>query len=81
MELLWHWFSDIEAYNSLRDLEAAWESVLRVEVTDIELETNPELMKVAQPDDRVILLGFEVKATLFTGMITLCYPLSVIQLV
>jgi len=61
-------------------LEATWEPVSRIEATDIQLETNPERMKVAQADDKVILFGFEVNATLFSGMMTLCYPSSVVPL-
>jgi len=65
----------------IEELEMAWEPVCRLEAYGIEWDTNPEQMKVTQSDDQVIVLGFEVKATRFTGMITLCYPSSILQLV
>ena len=68
-------------FRIVEDLEMAWQPVFRLQVCEMEWETNPELIKIAQPDDKVIVLGFEVKTTLFSGMITLCHPPSIIQLV
>lgn len=66
---------------AIRDLESAWEPASRVDITDIELETIPSQIKVAEPDDKVIVLRFEVNATHLSGMISLCYPPSIIKLI
>lgn len=38
---------------TLADLEATWKPLLKVRVSDAELETNPEFMQVAGPSDTV----------------------------
>jgi len=63
----------------IEDLEATWEPILRVEVTDIELETNPEFMQITAPSEIVILLAFEVNSTNASGLISLCYPFFTLE--
>jgi flagellar motor switch protein FliM len=59
---------------TLADLEATWEALLRIQVTDAELETNPEFMQVAAPSDTVVLIAFEVNSQHASGLVNLCYP-------
>jgi flagellar motor switch protein FliM len=59
---------------TLTDLEATWESLLKIQVSDAELETNPEFMQVAAPSDTVVLIAFEVNSTHASGLVNLCYP-------
>ena len=59
---------------ALADLEATWEGLLKIQVTDAELETNPEFMQVAAPSDTVILIAFEVNFQHASGLVNLCYP-------
>ncbi len=63
----------------IEDLEATWEPILRVEITDIELETNPEFMQITAPSEIVILLAFEVNSTNCTGLVSLCYPFFTLE--
>ncbi|MCZ6632921.1 MAG: flagellar motor switch protein FliM [bacterium] len=58
----------------LADLEATWEALLKIQVSDAELETNPEFMQMAAPSDTVILIAFEVNSQHASGLVTLCYP-------
>ncbi|MBT3605186.1 MAG: flagellar motor switch protein FliM [Candidatus Latescibacteria bacterium] len=58
----------------LANLEAAWEALLKIQVTDAELETNPEFMQVAAPSDTVILIAFEVNSQHASGLVNLCFP-------
>ena len=60
--------------NSLVDLEATWEALLKVRVTDAELETNPEFMQVADSAATVLLVAFEVHSQHASGLVQLCYP-------
>ncbi len=63
----------------IENLEATWEPILRVEITDIELETNPEFMQITAASEVVILLGFEVNAPHASGLISLCYPFFTLE--
>jgi flagellar motor switch protein FliM len=63
----------------IEDLEATWEPVKRVDVTDIELETNPEFMQITAASEIVILLAFEVNSTNASGLISLCYPFFTLE--
>ena len=57
------------------DLEAAWENILSIQISDVALETNPEFIQVAPPSDQAFLVGFETNSTNVSGLIQLCYPL------
>ena len=63
----------------IEDLEATLEPILRVEITDIELETNPEFMQITAASEIVILLAFEVNSTNGSGMVSLCYPFFTLE--
>lgn len=58
----------------LADLEATWEPLLKTQVSDAELETNPEFMQVSAPSDTVMLIAFEVNSQHASGLVNLCYP-------
>ena len=58
----------------VEDLEATWEPVVRAEISDIELETNPEFMQITAASEIVILLAFEVNSTNASGLVSLAYP-------
>lgn len=58
----------------IEDLEATWEPILRIEIVDNELETNPEFLRVTAANEIVILLAFEVKMPYASGLISLVYP-------
>ena len=59
---------------TLTDLETTWEALLKIQVSDAELETNPEFMQVAAPSDTVVLIAFEVNSQQVSGLVNLCYP-------
>jgi flagellar motor switch protein FliM len=63
----------------IEDLEATWEPILRVEIYDIELETNPEFMQITSPSEIVILLAFEVNSTNASGLVSVCYPFFTLE--
>ena len=63
----------------VEDLEATWEPILRVEISDIELETNPEFMQITASSEIVILLAFEVNATNMSGLVSVCYPFFTLE--
>jgi flagellar motor switch protein FliM len=63
----------------IEDLEATWEPILEVEISDIELETNPEFMQITAASEIVILLAFEVNSTNASGLVSLCYPFFTLE--
>ncbi|MBI2503853.1 MAG: flagellar motor switch protein FliM [Candidatus Latescibacteria bacterium] len=63
----------------IEDLEATWEPILRVEISDVELETNPEFMQITAASEIVILLAFEVNSTNASGLVSLCYPFFTLE--
>jgi len=63
----------------VEDLEATWEPILRVEISDIELETNPEFMQITAASEIVILLAFEVRSANASGLVSLCYPFFTLE--
>ncbi len=64
---------------AVADLEATWEPILQVEISDIELETNPEFMQITAASEIVILLAFEVNSTHMSGLVSLCYPFFTLE--
>ena len=63
----------------IEDLEATWEAILRVEISDIELEVNPEFMQITAASEIVILLAFEVNSSNASGLVSLCYPFFTLE--
>ncbi|MEK7204169.1 MAG: flagellar motor switch protein FliM, partial [candidate division NC10 bacterium] len=64
---------------TMEDLETTWEPLLKIQVSDAELETNPEFMQVASPSDTVILIAFEVNSQHASGLVNLCYPFFTLE--
>ncbi|MFA6108258.1 MAG: flagellar motor switch protein FliM [Candidatus Latescibacterota bacterium] len=58
----------------IEDLETTWEPIVRIEIADNELETNPEFLRVTAANEIVILLAFEVNMPRASGLISLAYP-------
>ena len=62
------------ARRSLADLEGTWETLLKVQVREAELETNPEFMMMADSSASVLVIAFEVNSQHASGLVQLCYP-------
>jgi len=67
------------AKRMIEDLEATWQPLLRVAISDVELETNPEFIQATPGHEIVVLLAFEVKTPHASGLISLCYPFFTIE--
>lgn len=63
----------------MENLEAAWKPIADVQITDAQLETNPNLMQIAERNEWVVLVAFEINGPDFSGLKTLCYPDSTLQ--
>lgn len=60
-------------------LETAWKPVGEVQITDAELESDPNLMNIVERGEWVVLVAFEVNGPDFSGLVTLCYPDSTLE--
>ncbi|MEE2727982.1 MAG: flagellar motor switch protein FliM [Candidatus Latescibacterota bacterium] len=67
------------AKRMIEDLEATWEPVFPVEISDVELETNPEFMQITAANEIVVLLAFEVNTSNASGLVSLCYPFFTLE--
>ena len=67
------------AKRCFEDLEAIWQPMCSVEITDVELETNPEFMQITAPSEVVVLLAFEIKMPHASGLLSLCYPFFTLE--
>jgi flagellar motor switch protein FliM len=67
------------AKRMIEDIEATWEPILPVEISDVELETNPEFMQITAANEIVILLAFEMNTPNASGLISLCYPFFTLE--
>jgi len=56
----------------VEDLETTYDPILRTEISDIELETNPEFMQITHASEVVILLAFEVNSANASGLVSQC---------
>ena len=64
---------------TLEDLETTWETLLKIQMSDAELETNPEFMQAAAPSDTVLLIAFEVNSQHASGLVNFCYPFFTLE--
>lgn len=63
----------------LNDLEKAWNKVHPVTLQYVRTEINPQYVRIASPDDDILILPFGVSFEEFTGMATFCIPFSIIE--
>lgn len=57
-----------------RDLERAWENIVRIKVEQKSLETNPQFIQIVPPGETVVVVSFQIKLFRSTGLLTVCYP-------
>jgi len=61
------------------ELEKAWKNIHPVKPKYIRGEVNPQFARVLQPEETVIVTGFNVEMENLSGKILFCYPLSALQ--
>lgn len=63
----------------LRELEAAWDNVLKLELEIERVESNPQLVQIVPPNEVVVLISFELTIGDVRGMTNLCIPFNSIE--
>jgi flagellar motor switch protein FliM len=61
------------------DLEATWEPITTIKVTDVTFETNPEFIQVASASEPVIVVAFEAHCNNVSSLVHLCYPIGTLD--
>ncbi len=61
------------------ELERAWRNITPVKPKYLRGEVNPQFARVLQPEETVIVTGFNVELENLSGRILFCYPLSSLQ--
>ena len=64
---------------AIEDLEAAWESVYKIDCNFVRTEVNPQFVGIVPPTDVVIASAFDVELENANGTITLVIPYATIE--
>ncbi|MEX2119320.1 MAG: flagellar motor switch protein FliM [Pirellulales bacterium] len=63
----------------LDELQRAWENVIELELAVVRVESNPQLVEIAAPNEVVVLIRFELTVGDARGMMNLCLPFNSIE--
>jgi flagellar motor switch protein FliM len=61
---------------ALRELEYAYETLVRVEAEIVQQEFNPQFAQIAAPSDMVLVVSFELRIGEKRGTATICVPFA-----
>ena len=60
-------------------MEEVWETIVKAQFRVKEMESNPQLVQIVQPNEPVVVVGFELKMGGRAGTMSLCIPYNVIE--
>ena len=63
----------------LRELDYAFESLVKIETSIVQLESNPQFAQIAAASDMVVVATFDVRIGSKESTATLCLPFAVLQ--
>lgn len=67
------------AERSLQIMRDAWREQINIAPEIVRYESDPEMLEVAKPDDAVLLANYEIRSGGFTGYITTCFPMELLD--
>jgi len=56
------------------ELERTWSSVVKMQIRQVSLESNPQFVQIVPPGETVIVISMQVKMLGNSGLLTICYP-------
>ena len=62
-------------HDILAELQRAWEPVVPTIFGNVQIETDPRLVRVTAPDALIVLVGLEIVSVEHSGLIPVAYPL------
>jgi flagellar motor switch protein FliM len=63
----------------LRELQKAWDNVMRLQLQVERVESNPQLVQIVPPNEVVVLISFELTLSDVRGMMNLCIPFNALE--
>jgi flagellar motor switch protein FliM len=63
----------------LEELRHAWENVLELKLSVLQVESNPQLVQIVPPNEVVVVISFELTIGDLRGMMNLCIPYNSIE--
>ncbi len=63
----------------LEELRHAWENVLELKLSVVQIESNPQLVQIVPPNEVVVVISFELTIGELRGMMNLCIPYNAIE--
>ena len=63
----------------LSELHHAWENVLKLDLSVVRVESNPQLVQIVPPNEVVVVISFELTIGEVRGMMNLCIPYNSIE--
>ena len=63
----------------LREMQHAWENVLKLELVVERVESNPQLVQIIPANEVIVLISFELTVGETRGMVNLCIPFNTIE--
>lgn len=64
---------------ALRELEYAYETLVRVEAEIVQQEFNPQFAQIAAPSDMALIVSFDLRIGDKRGAATICIPFSTLE--
>jgi flagellar motor switch protein FliM len=63
----------------LKEMQHAWENVLKLELAVDRVESNPQLVQIIPANEVIVLISFELTVGETRGMMNLCIPFNTIE--
>jgi flagellar motor switch protein FliM len=63
----------------LKEMQHAWENVLKLELAVDRVESNPQLVQIIPANEVIVLISFELTVGETRGMMNLCIPFNSIE--
>jgi flagellar motor switch protein FliM len=63
----------------LKEMQHAWENVLKLELVVERVESNPQLVQIIPANEVIVLISFELTVGEMRGMMNLCIPFNTIE--
>ena len=63
----------------LEELRHAWENILDLRLSVVQVESNPQLVQIVPPNEVVVVISFELSIGDLRGMMNLCIPYNSIE--
>ena len=63
----------------VENLQKSWKDLMNVNLKVVEIETNPQFLQVAIPNETVIVIAFQIKIGEITELMHICIPYIILE--